>query len=97
MIPQAFINGQNFERALGSGGLLSGYNLKVSGYAVMLILEMATTPLTGTPSIPAGAVRTFDELCEPNGELYNKYIKLLVALHHDKSLVLRADAVSVSA
>jgi hypothetical protein len=95
-IPQAFITGQNFERALGSGGLLSGYNLKVSGYAVMLNLEMATTPLTGAPSVPGGPVRTFDDLREPNGELYNKYIQLLVALHHDKSLVLRADAVSVS-
>ena len=62
----------------------------------MLNLEMATTPLTGTPSVPGGPVRTFDDLREPNGELYNKYIQLLVALHHDKSLVLRADAVSVS-
>ena len=98
-IPQAFINGQNFERALGSGGLLSGMNLKVAGYSVMLNLEMATTPLTGAASTnapPDAPDRAFDELREPNGELYNKYIQLLVALHHDKSLVLRADAVSVS-
>jgi len=98
-IPQAFINGQNFERALGSGGLLSGMNLKVAGYSVMLNLEMATAPLTGaasTTAAPTAPDRAFDELREPNGELYNKYIQLLVALHHDKSLVLRADAVSVS-
>ena len=78
---------------------MSGMNLKVAGYSVMLNLEMATTPLTGTVSTtapPDAPDRGFDELREPNGELYSKYIQLLVALHHDKSLVLRADAVSVS-
>ena len=101
-LPQCFIMGQNFERALGSGGLLSGLNLKVSGYSILLNLELKQSAKTGTAfegngtRSVAGDAGKFDPYREPNAYFYNQQLQLLAVMHMDKSLVLRADAVSVS-
>jgi hypothetical protein len=88
-IPQAFIMGQNFERALGSGGLLSGMNLKVSGYSVLFNIE-----LKSVRKHPAGSQDL--AYLEPNNALYGEQTQLLAVMHMDKAMTLRADAVSVS-
>jgi hypothetical protein len=86
--PQCFIMGQNLERAMGQGSL-SGLSLKLSGYSVHLQMSLRT----------AGAYTLASDdqkFREPNVSLWGKQMNLLVVMLHDKSVVLRNDAITVS-
>jgi len=85
--PQCFIMGQNLERAMGQGSL-SGLSLKLSGYSCHLQMSLRTA------GYQAG---TADQLRkEPNQPLWGEQMNLLVVMLHDKSVVLRNDAITVS-
>ena len=79
---QVFVLGFNFERSLGSG-LLSGLSLKTAGYSIHCNIDMTTTDAANTR-------------LQPNGGLLTEPMQMLAVLHHDKSIVLRGDSISVA-
>ncbi len=88
---QAFIMGQNLERAMGSSGVRSGMSLKLSGYSIHLQLQLRTA---GSSTFALGS--DDQKRYEPNQHLWDKQMNLLCVMVHDKALVLRQDAVTVS-
>jgi hypothetical protein len=95
--PQAFIMGQNLERAMGAGSL-SGLSLKLSGYSIHLQLALRQSAAESQfVDNMNGLTAVKNRLrYEPNLPLWNQQMNLLTCMLYDKSVVLRQDAITVS-
>jgi hypothetical protein len=60
----------------------------VSGYSVLFNIELKQQAKQA-----GGPNRVY---LEPNSAQFNQQLQLLAVMHHDRSMVLRADAISVS-
>ena len=87
--PQAFICGQNLEKAMGAG-VLSGLSLKLSGYSIHLQLALRNSSQSQLTSAAEKLLK------EPNLPLWDQQMNLLTVMLYDKSVVLRNDAITVS-
>ena len=82
---EATAKGFVIEKAMGSG-TLSGQNLKLAGYSIHMMLDLKTS----------SALSPADAQLEPNVALWDKQMNLLTVLVHDKAIILRQDAITVS-